>query len=141
NVAYVIYTSGSTGRPKGVVIEHRQAVNFATGQIEHWPLGPGDRVLQFAPLNFDVSVLDVFAALLSGSTLVLARSETLLSPPRLAELIRGERITFMCLPPAVLNLLVGEEFPDLRVAIAGGEAFSSALVRSWARPGLRFVNA
>ncbi|MBB5803452.1 amino acid adenylation domain-containing protein [Saccharothrix ecbatanensis] len=140
NVAYVIYTSGSTGRPKGVVIEHRQAVNFATGEIEHWPLGPGDRVLQFASLNFDVSVLDMFGALLSGATLVLGRSETLLSPPRLAELIRDEHITFMCLPPAVLNLLADEQFPDLRVVIAGGEAFSSALVQKWARPGMRFIN-
>jgi amino acid adenylation domain-containing protein len=146
NVAYVIYTSGSTGRPKGVVVEHRQAVNFATGEIEHWPLGPGDRVLQFASLNFDVSVLDVFGALLSGATLVLGTSETLLSPPRLAELIRRERITFMCLPPAILNLLAdsavsgAEGFPTLRVVIAGGEAFSSALVKSWARPGLRFIN-
>ncbi|WP_405577609.1 non-ribosomal peptide synthetase [Streptomyces sp. NBC_01190] len=140
NVAYVIYTSGSTGRPKGVVVEHRQAVNFATAEIEHWPLGPGDRVLQFASLNFDVSVLDMFGALLSGATLVLGAPETLLSPPRLAELIRGEGITFMCLPPAVLNLLADEEFPSLRVVIAGGEAFSSELVRSWARPGMRFIN-
>jgi amino acid adenylation domain-containing protein len=139
-VAYVIYTSGSTGRPKGVVIEHRQAVNFATAEIEHWPLGPGDRVLQFASLNFDVSVLDMFGALLSGATLVLGKSETLLSPPRLADLIRRDRITFMCLPPAVLNLLADEQFPDLRVVIAGGEAFSSALVRAWARPGIRFIN-
>ncbi|MYS19643.1 amino acid adenylation domain-containing protein [Streptomyces sp. DvalAA-14] len=140
NVAYVIYTSGSTGRPKGVVVEHRQAVNFATAEIEHWPLGPGDRVLQFASLNFDVSVLDIFGALLSGATLVLGTPETLLSPPRLAELIRGEAITFMCLPPAVLNLLADEQFPSLRVVIAGGEAFSSELVRSWARPGMRFIN-
>ncbi|WP_199511575.1 non-ribosomal peptide synthetase [Nucisporomicrobium flavum] len=140
NAAYVIYTSGSTGRPKGVVVEHRQAVNFATGEIEHWPLGPGDKVLQFASLNFDVSVLDMFGALLSGATLVLGRSETLLSPPRLAELIRGAGITFMCLPPAVLNLLADEDFPALRVVIAGGEAFSSALVRKWARPGMRFIN-
>ncbi|GAB1689813.1 non-ribosomal peptide synthetase [Krasilnikovia sp. M28-CT-15] len=140
NAAYVIYTSGSTGRPKGVVVEHRQAVNFATGEIEHWPLGLGDKVLQFASLNFDVSVLDMFGALLSGATLVMGRSETLLSPPRLAELIRGAGITFMCLPPAVLNLLADEEFPAIRVVIAGGEAFSSALVRKWARPGMQFIN-
>ena len=140
-VAYVIYTSGSTGRPKGVVVEHRQAVNFATGQIWFWNLGPGDRMLQFASLNFDISVLDHFGALLSGATMVLGRAETMLSPPRLAELIRAERVTFVCMPPAVLNLLADEPFPDLRIVIAGGEAFSSALVHSWTRPGIRFVNA
>jgi amino acid adenylation domain-containing protein len=140
NAAYVIYTSGSTGRPKGVVVEHRQAVNFANAEVNHWPVDHNDRVLQFASLNFDVSVLDIFCAILSGATLVLGSNETLLSPPRLAELIRRERITVMCLPPAVLNLLADERFPDLRVVIAGGEAFSSALVRRWVRPGLRFVN-
>ncbi|MGW6612340.1 non-ribosomal peptide synthetase [Streptomyces erythrochromogenes] len=140
DVAYVIYTSGSTGRPKGVVVEHRNAVNFCYAEIEFWPLGPGDRILQFASLNFDVSVLDIFGALLSGSTLVLGSTQTLLSPPRLADLIRGEGITFMCLPPAVLNLLAEEQFPSLRVVIAGGEAFSSELVRNWARPGMRFIN-
>jgi amino acid adenylation domain-containing protein len=140
NAAYVIYTSGSTGRPKGVVVEHRQAVNFALGEIEHWPLGPGDRVLQFASLNFDVSVLDIFGALLSGATLVLGTPDVLLSPPRLAELIRRAGITLMCLPPAVLALLADEPFPELRVVIAGGEKVSAGLVNSWVRPGLRFVN-
>jgi amino acid adenylation domain-containing protein len=139
-IAYVIYTSGSTGRPKGVVVEHDQAVTFAMDYIELWDIGPADRLLQFSSLNFDVSVLDMFCALLAGAAVVLGRTETLLSPPRLADLIRRERITVMCLPPAVLNLLVDEPLPDLRVVIAGGEAFSSTLVRSWARPGLTFVN-
>jgi amino acid adenylation domain-containing protein len=140
NVAYVIYTSGSTGRPTGVVVEHQQAVNFATAAIEHWPLGPGDRVLQFASMNVDLSVLEVFGAVLSGATLVVAGSETLLSPPRLADLIRRERITFMCLPPAVLHLLADENFPALRMVVAGGQALSSTLARGWARPGMRFIN-
>jgi thioesterase domain-containing protein len=46
----------------------------------------------------------------------------------------------MCLPPAVLNLLADEEFPALRVVIAGGEAFTAALVRKWDRPGMKFIN-
>ena len=31
HLAYVIFTSGSTGRPKGVMVEHRNVVNFFTG--------------------------------------------------------------------------------------------------------------
>ena len=72
NVAYVIYTSGSTGRPKGVVVEHRQVVNCVLGMIGQWRVGPEDRVLQFASLNFDVSVMDMFMTLLSGARAVLA---------------------------------------------------------------------
>jgi amino acid adenylation domain-containing protein len=140
DLAYVIYTSGSTGRPKAVVIEHRNAVNFCMAEISHWHIGPDDRLLQFASLNFDVSVLDIFVTLLSGATVVLGTTETFTSPPRLGDYIRDQRITVMCLPPAVLNLIGDEKFPELRVVIAGGEAFSSALVHKWARPGLRFVN-
>jgi len=140
NVAYVIYTSGSTGQPKGVVVEHRHALNFLLGMIEHWKIGPDDRVLQFASLNFDVSVMDMFMTLCSGATAILADRQTLISPPRLAELMRAERISFACMPPAVVNLLTGQEFPDLRVLLSAGEELSAELVKAWLRPGLHFYN-
>ena len=49
-------------------------------------------------------------------------------------------MTFACLPPAVVNLLTGETFPDLRMLMAAGEELPAELVRGWLRPGLRFVN-
>lgn len=141
NVAYVIYTSGSTGKPKGVVVEHRQAVNFADSMIEPWRVGPGDVVLQFASYTFDVSVLDMFVALLSGAKLVLGHDDTLHSPRRLAGLMQAAGVTFACLPPAVLRLLTGFEFPRLRTLLAAGEELPPELAMAWLRPGLRFVNA
>jgi amino acid adenylation domain-containing protein len=140
HLAYVIYTSGSTGRPKGVMVEHRHAINFLVGMVGHWKIGPGDRVLQFASLNFDVSVMDMFMTLLSGATAVLAPPETLTSPPRLADLMRDRRVTFACLPPAVVNLLSGQEFPTLRLLLSAGEELSAELVRRWLRPGLTIYN-
>jgi len=140
NAAYAIYTSGSTGRPKGVIVEHRNVVNFVQGMVVHWPLDERDRFLQFASLNFDVSAMDMFLAVCSGGAAVFGSRQTLLSPPRLAELMRANRVTFACLPPAVLNLLTGERFPDQRVLISAGEELSSELVRTWIRPGLRMCN-
>jgi amino acid adenylation domain-containing protein len=140
NAAYVIYTSGSTGKPKGVVVEHAQVVNFVQGMVAHWPLRGNDQFLQFASLNFDVSLMDMFLALGSGGTAVFGSRETLLSPPRLAELIRAHEVTFAVLPPAVLSLLTGEPFPSLRVLISAGEELSPELVRGWLRPGLRMCN-
>jgi amino acid adenylation domain-containing protein len=141
NVAYVIYTSGSTGQPKGVVVEHRHAVNALDGMIGQWGIGPADAVLQFASFAFDVSVMDMFMTLLAGARVVLAPSETLHSPSRLAALIRQTGITFASLPPAVLNLLPAGPYPDLRILMVGGEALPSELARRWIRPGLRLVNA
>ena len=140
NVAYVIYTSGSTGQPKGVVVEHRNVVNLAYGLIEHFGIGPGSVMLQFASFAFNVSVKDMFLSLLAGARLVLASPETLHSPPRLAALIRQAGITFASLPPAVLGLLPADRYPELRVIMAGGEELPAEVARRWMRPGLRLVN-
>ncbi|HUC56862.1 MAG TPA: amino acid adenylation domain-containing protein [Streptosporangiaceae bacterium] len=140
NVAYVIYTSGSTGQPKGVVVEHRQAINFLQGMIGAWHITPNSAVLSFAAYTFDVSVMDMFMPLLAGAKVVLAPAETLHSPPRLAALIRSSKVTFACLPPAVLSLLVGEDFPDLHTLLSAGEELTSELLRSWMRDGLEIYN-
>jgi amino acid adenylation domain-containing protein len=141
SLAYAIYTSGSTGRPKGVLVEHRQAVNLAEAMIRVWSMTPADRVLQFASLNFDASVLEIFGALLSGAGLVLGCCrEELLSPPRLAGLMRTAGVTYACLTPAVASLLAAEPLPRLRMLLLGGEEVTGELARTWLRPGLRVVN-
>ncbi|MEO9236712.1 MAG: non-ribosomal peptide synthetase, partial [Jatrophihabitantaceae bacterium] len=139
-IAYVIYTSGSTGQPKGVVVEHRQVANFVAGMIDAGLLGAGDRVLQFASLSFDVSVLDMFGCLLAGGCAVLAERETLLSPPRLAALMRAERVSMACLPPAVLSVLADQQLPELSVLISAGEQLPTSVGQAWLRPGLRLFN-
>ncbi|MEU6810473.1 amino acid adenylation domain-containing protein [Streptomyces sp. NPDC046831] len=139
-LAYVIYTSGSTGRPKGVLIEHRSVCNFMANVQQMFGLGPHDRILQFASLSFDVSTFEIFGALTSGARLCLARQETLLSVRALSRFMTEQGITVMDMPPAVMKLLPGQEFPALRVAFVGGEAFSGGLVDDWSVPGRRFIN-
>jgi amino acid adenylation domain-containing protein len=140
HLAYAIYTSGSTGQPKGVLIEHRQAVNFTESMIRVWSITPADRILQFASLNFDASVLEIFGALLSGARLVLGTRDELLSSKRLADLIRDTGVSVACLTPTVAGLLVTEPLPGLRMLLLAGEAVPAELARAWSRPGLRLVN-
>ncbi|MDQ0791667.1 non-ribosomal peptide synthetase [Streptomyces sp. B1I3] len=139
-LAYVIYTSGSTGRPKGVLIEHRSVCNFMANVQQMFGLGPHDRILQFASLSFDVSAFEIFGALTSGARICLARQETLLSVRALSRFMTEQGITVMDMPPAVMKLLPGQEFPALRIAFVGGEAFSGGLVDDWSVPGRRFIN-
>ena len=140
NLAYVIYTSGSTGQPKGVMIEHRSVVAFVEAVRELFAITPADRVLNFASPSFDVSVFEMFSALLSGATLCIADEDQRLSPDRLTELMVRQRVTITDLPPSVMKLLPAGRFDDLRIVFVGGEPFTEELVRAWSGPGRRFVN-
>jgi amino acid adenylation domain-containing protein len=139
DLAYVLYTSGSTGRPKGVLIEHRNVVNFICSVQELFELTPEDRVLGFASITFDVSVFELFSALLTGARLYLAPDEERLSIDRLQELMERAGITVIDLPPAVMALLEPERFDALRIVFVGGEAFPAELVNRWS-PERRFFN-
>lgn len=139
NLAYVIYTSGSTGRPKGVPITHANVTNFIQTVQRMFQLEPQDCILQFASLGFDVSVFEIFAALLTGAQLYVLSESERRSLDALARVMIEQEITVIDLPPAVMELLDARLFPKLRVAFVGGEAFTGELTTRWAA-GCQFYN-
>ncbi|HEX2092021.1 MAG TPA: amino acid adenylation domain-containing protein, partial [Longimicrobiaceae bacterium] len=139
HLAYVIYTSGSTGAPKGVMVQHRGVVNSVEAFREVYRIRPESRVLLFAPLHFDASVLDIFTALASGAALVLGPREELVPGEELIRLLRRQHVTHAKFTPSALAALPDAELPELEAVISGGEACSADIVRRWA-PGRRFYN-
>lgn len=140
---YVIFTSGSTGAPKGVVIAQRGLLNLIESQRELLRLGPGRRFLQFASIGFDAAVYEIFGALGSGATLVLGARRDLLPGRPLADFLHGKEITHVLLPPSILSAMNdrADTLPHLGTLIAGGEACSLQLAKTWAVGGRRFLNA
>ncbi|HSF43457.1 MAG TPA: amino acid adenylation domain-containing protein, partial [Thermoanaerobaculia bacterium] len=138
-LAYVIYTSGSTGRPKGVLTSHRAASHLVRQAVRIFGLGPGDRVLHAGSPGFDVSVLEIFAALSSGACLCPAEAE-IPSGPALAAEMRERAVTATMMPPTVLASLGDGDLPALRALVVGAEKCPAPLARRWAE-GRRFWNA
>ncbi|MFZ0750089.1 MAG: amino acid adenylation domain-containing protein, partial [Pyrinomonadaceae bacterium] len=98
NLAYVIYTSGSTGIPKGVLVQHRSLVNHSTDLAQRYRLQPGDRVLQFASISFDVAAEEIFPSWLSGATVVLWPDRHQVSFIEFQRFVESQELTVLNLP-------------------------------------------
>ena len=102
--AYLIFTSGSTGRPKGVIISHAALSAFVPTLIDCFTLTAMDRVLQFAPFDFDLAVQDIITTLACGATVVLVPSE--LPIDELAVEIERQAVTVMDVTPSLWRMLL-----------------------------------
>ncbi|HEY0844906.1 MAG TPA: amino acid adenylation domain-containing protein [Noviherbaspirillum sp.] len=139
--AYLIYTSGSTGTPKGVLVSHRAFLNMMTDQIAALGAGADDTVLQFVSPAFDVSLFEVFLALLSGARLGLADRRLCTTPQGFADAVARLKVTIAAMTPGFLNSLGDLPLPGLRMIISGGEAPIAADVARRVAQGIRYINA
>jgi amino acid adenylation domain-containing protein len=133
-LAYVIYTSGSTGRPKGVAVANVSTCHLIRWHASAMPVTPGARVLQNAPLSFDVSIQELFATFADGGTLVLIDEALRRDPAAFRNLLAEKRIARLFLTPVLLYRIAelpGPSLPDLRDVIAAGEQLriTPAIVR------------
>ncbi|MGH9363377.1 MAG: non-ribosomal peptide synthetase, partial [Thermoanaerobaculia bacterium] len=144
-LAYVIYTSGSTGRPKGVGVAHGAAAGHLAAMPRAYGVGTEDLVLQFAALSFDVSLEQVFSALVVGATLVMRGEEPWGEAELFGQLARAG-VTVANLPTALWRQVTRSggvaarlAATRLRLMIAGGEAMVGEASAAWAP--VRLLNA
>ncbi|WP_274914450.1 AMP-binding protein [Streptomyces sp. WZ-12] len=71
----LLTTSGSTGMPKVVPLATDRLAPFFAWASEHFGIGPGTRVLNYAPLNFDLCLLDVWTTLVAGGCVVMVERD------------------------------------------------------------------
>ncbi|KAA1241442.1 AMP-binding protein, partial [Mycobacterium simiae] len=70
DIAYLIYTSGTTGTPKGVAISHRNITALLASPDLFTPVA-GQTAIQCHSYGFDISVWEIWGALLHGARLVV----------------------------------------------------------------------
>ncbi|HEY6349972.1 MAG TPA: non-ribosomal peptide synthase/polyketide synthase [Candidatus Angelobacter sp.] len=132
NLAYVSYTSGSTGRPKGVSVPHRAVVRLVKSN-DYARLDADQVILQFAPLAFDASTLEIWGSLLNGGSLVVMPSGPR-STEEIGRVLAENGITTAWLTAGLFHLMVDQEIKSLKHVnqlLAGGDVLSVAHVNRY----------
>ena len=90
DIAYLIYTSGTTGVPKGVAITHHNVAQLLDSLHAELPMA--GVWSQWHSLAFDVSVWEIFGALLHGGRLVVVPESVARSPDDFRALLVAEQV-------------------------------------------------
>lgn len=146
--AYVLFTSGSTGTPKGVAVGHAALAGFVEGFVETFAITGDDVFGSQAPLDFDVSVKDVYGALAAGASVVLLPRRLFSAPAALVDELNARGVTVMVWAVAALCLLSAlrglehASLPSVRLVMFSGEVMPLAHLERWMEglPRATFVN-
>lgn len=128
DVAYLIFTSGTTGKPKGVINTNRGLLNSIRNIVDF--ADSCDQLgseLSVASISFDMFVIEMFMAIGSGRSLVIADEEKRMDNDLLIKLMdeKNVRLSWMT-PSRIQSFLVNENHTriigKLNGVFLGGEA-------------------
>ncbi|MFF0066463.1 AMP-binding protein [Streptomyces sp. NPDC005279] len=146
--ALLLTTSGSTGLPKTVPLTAAALDRFTAWAGEAFGIGPGTTVLNYAPLNFDLCLLDVWATLAHGGRVVLVDPDHAAQGARLVDLIARYEVEIVQSVPMFYRLLTdaaqaeGRTLPSVRHALSTGDTLPAPVRAALpgVLPGARLYN-
>ncbi|KAL3475860.1 acetyl-CoA synthetase-like protein [Aspergillus californicus] len=123
--SHILFTSGSTGKPKAVQITAAAIIHLAT-RTPATPLHRTDRVAEFNNPGFDLSLFEIWAAFLAGSTVVPVPRRIVTDPKRLAGFLHDPmyQVSVMFITAALVGVIVSVSpgtFKGLRHVLSGGD--------------------
>ncbi len=130
----ITFTSGTAGEPKAVLHGQRYLLGQRL-QATHW-LGAraGELVWCTASSGWSKSARNVFIApWLSGAAALL--HDARFDPAERLEVLARERVAVLCMAPTEYRVIAKRAtlapLPDLRGAVAAGEALNPAVLHTW----------
>ncbi len=132
--ALIVFTSGTSGEPKPI----RHGARYLEGQriqAEHWyGAQPGDLCWCTAASGWSLSARNAFVAAWLRGAAALLHDARFDAAERL-DLLERERVDVLCMSPTEYRAIAkrGElrPLPDLRHAVAAGEALNPEIVLTW----------
>lgn len=145
-IAYVLFTSGTTATPKAIACHHYSLINIINYMHTLFPINNSDKTILWCNLSFDVSLYEIFIALLHGAELHVLDEETRVDHSAFYQYLERKQITAAYIPRFLLtktsnNLIT---FPQsLRYLLTGSEPIPNYLINDIKNkyPNLIIVNA
>ncbi len=108
---YIVHTSGTTGNPKGAVLG--QSAQYGTAQVisDTAGIARDDRFLLVQPLFHVGAKFLQLAHHLQGAAIFIQRE---FNPRAVWDTLRKERITTLQLVPTMIEMLLSDEYAELR---------------------------
>jgi acyl-coenzyme A synthetase/AMP-(fatty) acid ligase len=148
DITFMLTTSGSTGLPKVVPLTAAGVDAFTDWAATQFEIRPGTVVANYAPLNFDLCLLDIWTTLKHGGCVALVDQDRATQGAYLADLIGDNQVNVLQAVPMLYRLLIdvnredGRTFPSVRHVITTGDKIPPSSLAELPKlfPSARFYN-
>jgi non-ribosomal peptide synthetase component F len=148
DISFMLTTSGSTGLPKVVPLPSGAVDRFTDWAASQFEIGPGTVVANYAPLNFDLCLLDIWTTLKHGGCVALVDQDRATQSAYLADLLATSEVNVLQAVPMLYRLLIdvareaGRSFPSVKHVITTGDKIPASSLEALPEvlPNARFYN-